>query len=626
MNPPPALLVGPHIGEGYNSARLYMSHLRKVVEEDLGNVVMIRFRPRDEMPPATIRKIVSFCVENRLYFVFLFAMRTGAPGDYPGKIAPALLDWIKRTAGDLFLGDTIAEMGGLAAWFDSNFAAIPKTLQPFRTVRDYSDGAAAMKSHVTRLVQAERKMGMPMVWGLEATLMHQRSGWQAGVDRLLSETLAYDPELMLSGNRGVSRSMGNPPWGVYIPMEWYGGTDHKDELKFHRYALSLRHALLRGAGSIFVESPVFGLCSYGSRAGADDPTVRRYRDMLGKFYRLTRRIGPLGQGPICKSGFVMGINDSHNGYGCARLWAQNRWPHGPAERSWQIVERIHEPTRWSNPFQLAPNGRVRADCVPGGTYDLVPAESSAEHLGEYETLVFMGWNTMTGELYRKLIRYVRGGGTLLMSAAHLRTGVSGDNRGDFLRGGKLTELFGCSLLKPRPPKVYGLRFLIQPSRKNFRLPVVPAGYMCDPWMSYGSMSVCTVRVKDAKVLARVVGDDLNMSDNGHRLRQDTAFLTEHRLGKGRAYLVCADEYPGHPSLMDIYDHLTRQLLLSIPEPRPVHIPNGVRHGWYRHNGKDRLVLLNVSPTDSARVRLENGTGVTVKPGQLVSKFLDQPPD
>ena len=54
-----------------------------------------------------------------------------------------------------------------------------------------------------------------------------------------------------------------------------------------------------------------------------------------------------------------------------------------------------------------------------GIYDVVPIESDVSLLKKYEYLMFLGWNSMTEEIYEKLKEYVACGGKLLLSAAHL---------------------------------------------------------------------------------------------------------------------------------------------------------------------------------------------------------------
>lgn len=52
---------------------------------------------------------------------------------------------------------------------------------------------------------------------------------------------------------------------------------------------------------------------------------------------------------------------------------------------------------------------------------------------------------MTDALYEKLTEYVRGGGVLLMAAAHLSENSQRKGAHKYVRGGNISELFGCKI-------------------------------------------------------------------------------------------------------------------------------------------------------------------------------------
>ena len=50
-------------------------------------------------------------------------------------------------------------------------------------------------------------------------------------------------------------------------------------------------------------------------------------------------------------------------------------------------------------------------------------EKANEIFAKYDYLIFVGWNSMTKEIYDNLKTYVKGGGRLFMTAAHLKTSI-----------------------------------------------------------------------------------------------------------------------------------------------------------------------------------------------------------
>ncbi len=58
---------------------------------------------------------------------------------------------------------------------------------------------------------------------------------------------------------------------------------------------------------------------------------------------------------------------------------------------------------------------------PYGDIDIVPAQADISALSEYRCLIMAGWNMADDDFGRRMLEYVRGGGTLLLTWAHLYT-------------------------------------------------------------------------------------------------------------------------------------------------------------------------------------------------------------
>ena len=162
--------------------------------------------------------------------------------------------------------------------------------------------------------------------------------------------------------------------------------------------------------------------------------------MTKRFYEWVKA-HPRDKGtPETKIALALGNLDAYLGqYGGFTVWSQHdrrakdatHWQYGAPEKTQALAEDIFFPRPAD---ALAPYGNSWIGGTPFGQVDVmqIDDESTLADLRRYDLLVFGGWNTMTPSVKDLLERYVRAGGTLVLSRPELTTRVDRDftNYGD----------------------------------------------------------------------------------------------------------------------------------------------------------------------------------------------------
>jgi hypothetical protein len=262
---------------------------------------------------------------------------------------------------------------------------------------------------------------------------------------------------------------------------------------------------------------------------------------MSDFYRFTRFHRRPSGGPRVAVGFALGHLD-----GCTfskqqtHVWsvAEPGWEMGDAEKTWSHLRRVHDSEPWYSPAELYywqkdPVRVPRHGTPPYGQADIVPVEAPLSVLTTYHCLVFLGWNTMTPELYGKLKGYVRGGGRLVMSLPHLSTQVHRRPELELIHGGDLRDLFGARVCG-RGETTESVRFV----------PAMPSGPYAFPeaTLYLEGATLGRVELAGAEVVAESV--DLSGPDGLADAGPGQPLLVQHRLGRGFAFLLTTWCYPG----------------------------------------------------------------------------------
>jgi hypothetical protein len=390
---------------------------------------------------------------------------------------------------------------------------------------------------------AVRAMGARHLLAIEATTQ-MRLAMEAGVDLPILELVPHDPLPGLAAVRGAAKAYHAPLWGVHTALGYYQAPTDGWTPERLQIAYNLFYA---GGASVFSEPNLalqnWGLCSGfftipaspPMREGEaecrpfDDPVCVRAREVVAEHYRFTQFDRRPPGGPRFRLGVMLGHLDGYTGGHQDFVWCVDdpAFAAGPAEAMWRHFHRLFDSEQWYTPprkyyWQADPNKPLRYGTPPCGQVDIVPSEAPLDVLQSYGCLVFLGWNTMTPELYDKLRTYVSAGGRLLMSVPQLSAQLRRDAPLQLMHDGDYSDLFGVRIMGPGRA-VEEVQIVAQSEHPPYRLPT--GALYLEP------APLAAVELRGARVLATA---------------RDSAdpLLVEHRYGEGLTWLLTTWEYPG----------------------------------------------------------------------------------
>ena len=247
--------------------------------------------------------------------------------------------------------------------------------------------------------------------------------------------------------RGASRKWKPEYWCAWNAHEWQTcAVPYHTDQKFDSCYVGYLQEYVFGTSIIVLESGAQGTqadkytAAYPGqpkeerrKEGYDEEVARRYREVTKKFYDFVKA-HPRDKGtPETKIAMALGNLDAYLGMnGGFAIWAQHAnaatnklWKYGAPENTQEMLKGIFFPI---NPKALEPFGNSWLGGTPYGQADVmnVDDETTLADLRRYDLLVFGGWNTMMPLEKDVLERYVKNGGTLVMSRPELTTRIDRD--------------------------------------------------------------------------------------------------------------------------------------------------------------------------------------------------------
>jgi len=580
------VFAGIELGDCRDDYENFTGFLEKYYDLTKLRFVLIHVSKRP-VGDGTFMSWASFFKKHGISFAFLYTQQRGAPDGRKSQLTVETVKGIKEIAGDLYLGDMIGETGGYISWYEGYFngnESLP-----------YADGSVTVKSahddyvkRVSEFVKLDRELGIENVLSVEATTA-SRFNFEAGVTSLFLELMCGDPEIMLASARGVSKSFLSPYFGCHIAHEWYGGLRNDDPLKYKRLRLAYEYAYMSGARYIYPESGDNDLVSYGYHYDKDHEFCRTYRDEWERFADYVRENGRPAGGPIVKTAFVQGLYDSYNGWGCKTVWdrfGNEKWGYSDAENSWRVLSDIVRRDRWHT---VENYGESDMSAMPAyGQYDIICAQADVSVMSLYDTLIFAGSNVMTPELLEKLRAFVKNGGKLFITAAHLSVSDSPEKEYKIIKDGNFGDFFGFVYENSVKNINKGYKFrsdsiipgvLYPASKDGLGDPVLPGGYV-----RFADVSLTGGRI------AAVAEDSFR------EMRDDIPVLIENKYGKGYVVTLLSVDYPGKPSVYPLYSRIVRDLVIADKKAAEVRVDAGddVSYAVYEDGGDLAVFLLNTN--------------------------------
>ena len=611
------ILNGIHIGEHSFVPEKIKDEIYERVIKPGYNFVTIRPKRDLDLDPKYFVEWAEYLAENKVYFVFLYTIQN-APEEQGTYLNKETVSEIKRIAGKYFIGDMIGETGSSVAckwpgYYDDSIKNWDSKIGT-RKHPDMKSAHDAYVKEVSKLVALDRELGIPDVVSVEATGLNKYNA-EAGVTIPMLELMCGSPEILVSSLRGMARAFDAKMWGTYLAHEWYGGMRHDDPLKRKRLELAYKYAYMAGSQAFCLESGDEVIASYGHRFEYDSNICMDYRKALDDMKALIESdCRPVG-GPKVKFAFVSGLHDAWGSWGSSYVWNQfdgEEWGHSEAEHSWRLLSEIGTKRTWDD---IGNFGDYDQSPLPSyGMYDIVPIEADVDKLCRYDYLIFIGWNSMTDENMDKLTEYVRRGGKLLMSAAHLNYSVKRKGELTLPSADKLEALFGAKFTGNIIKSNDGVKFDYVALNDNLKYPGT-ISHACDPIYAAGYVDYAVFELTSGRETAFI-------SDSFGARPGKAPAVIENRVGDGIATLVTSIAYPGNPALYPLYRALVREMVrasnLECPNMRVI-ASERLRYAVYDYN---RVYLLNTDYDLPITVKIIFGDGdsrektVTLEPLEL----------
>ncbi|MEI6168264.1 MAG: beta-galactosidase trimerization domain-containing protein [bacterium] len=413
--------------------------------------------------------------------------------------------------------------------------------------------------------------------------------YQAGVDRVLPQVnWGVHNGILLAEARGANGTFKKEGFGVHFAG---GCLNFPPSLATERlYQVSLHTCYLHGVKHLYDEESALAMIHGIRPYSKHSRFCRGRRALLARYNRFLSQHGDPGTPEVplamMTGRYEFPFPTSFPKIGEQKVW-QNfggtdaAWHPSDPEAGWKLL-RVLLPGALIPDFPAeSEDVRLWHSGTPLGQFDIISSTSPAQSWRKYRTIIFPGWNSMEAPLYRKLLTFVKSGGTLLMTAPQLSTRVDREYlremaHPEWIFGGEVQELFGVKLLKQG-----GFAQEVRGDEDNILLPK----------LIRLSAKINNTRLKlaGAQVLARD--------------QRGQPVLVENRVGKGVARLLTLQAFPGSPGLQPLMAELCKSLATEARGKIWVEDPS-TDVAWYlfRKEGHQHLWLLNTDWTTAGNVK------------------------
>ena len=598
-------LNGIRIGEYELNPDTVLDEIREKCVEGRKNYTAIAVYRDEEIEPEKFISWAKYMADNDIYFHFACSRNMNFRVPFTKETVAEM----KKVAGEHFLGVFVPELGNIYGC--SGYGYTKKNYH--HNYEKMSEGADGFLDLLHERMDRLRFFPDFEVGVVEQTNLISYIP-EAGPCMLILETMCGDVEEITPLVRGTSKAKGDRGYINYVAHEWYAGVHNEDELKKKRLRMAYNYSYMNGSAGIILESGDLWMSSHGLRTDSDHELPRFYRRTLEEFTDFVEKDERPEGYPITKVAFVQGNLDGYSNFRAGSAIYNNvndrDWGFGAPEFTYRILSEIGNKRRWCDVNNF---GKQDYSGACGyGTYDMVNIGLvSAETLSAYDYLIFTGWNTMTEEIYEKLISYVKGGGKLFMCASHLNTSEKRNGEINLIKDGDLTELFGARLdCKNVHISNAGVKFF--PSQcEDIRYPYDKTSF--DPLLSSGYANYAAVELDGAKPMA-ILSTSFSEKNNVDR----GVALLENKLGDGYAILLTSLDYPGMAQTYDIYRTVVRELLSASHKTADVKVfaNDRVRFSVYE-SGDVYLLNTDFDVPSFARVEKDGKTlEVTLAPCEI----------
>ena len=597
MKKPLHMLAGVNIGDYEFNHDTIIDVIKKYkFGKENGNLFRFLQLRVDKGRPSKERlyEWAKYLADNEVYFQI--------SNNYPriGELYTILdkddLKILSEVGGEYFLGDDIGEFGG---WYSSRAKGYKMGENPVQGMTNCQEAKDMYVRQVGKIVDLLHGNGAPLVGSCQAVAAFPYD-YDAGADYMLVEIAPRNMEILLNFARGSQRAYRKDIIGAWLAHEFYGGYHQEDPLKAKRFKTEYYDTYLAGFDFICLESGYRGLYSHVEKPlPADHPLAKSYLKETEDFAEFCNNdIRPGKNGPITKVAFVQGNLDGYMAGNSGFLWGQfydKQWGFAAPEFSYRILDEVYHGSEWNDGRNAGDHDYSNA---PGyGLYDVIPATCPLDVMKQYEWVIFCGWNTMTPEIYETVKAYVKGGGKVLISAAHMRDSIDRKEKGNFV-GEDIEEFIGAKIGDGLINTCDGFKF----ARNSIAPGVIYPGTldrMTDPAWSGGYTDYVKVEPTTAHV-ATYVSDTFRPEPE-----RDFPAVIENKYGDGYVIFMATGEYPGAPEVFPLYKIMTKAVLSASHRTADIKVigSDKLRFAVYGDEENYKVYIMNTDYNSEQRARV-----------------------
>ena len=517
---------------------------------------------------------------------------------------------IQEIAGEYYLGEQIGEFGG---WYSSKakgYSSVKCSENPVQGLKDCREAKETYIRQLRKIIDAMRENGTKSILATQAVTLLPYD-FEAGVDIANVELAPRNMEQIAFFGRGANRAHKNGLLGAWFAHEFYGGYHAFDPLKAKRFTAGYYFMYLAGFDFVCLESGVRLTRHHLSEILPEDhPFTLSYTKEASDFASFCNSDERPGEdGPITKIAFVHGNLDGFAYGNSSSLWGQyhdKKWGFSSPEFSYKILDEVYRSEEWNNARNFGDYDYSHSPAY--GQYDVVPATAPAEALRRYDWIIFCGWNTMTPEIYETFKEYVRGGGKLLITAAHMRDSIERDKKGEFVKA-DFEEFLGVKLENKIFNSNDGFKFAKYSTIDGVMYPGTET-LKCDPAWSMGYTNYVKIEPTTATPVC-FLSDNFELppikegwvAEDGDMTL--VPIVTEHKYGDGSVIFMANSEYPGAPEIYPLYKMMVKAVLSASHRTCELKVigSDKIRFAMYEGDDAYKLYIFNTDFNLEQRVRV-----------------------
>ncbi len=341
----------------------------------------------------------------------------------------------------------------------------------------------------------------------------------AGYNWVGAETMYSSLEPLVAFLRGFCKANDMKKFGVHHALQW-SSTPLKDEKHYDRYRLALYLSYMLGVTDINTEEGLWRMEEYFLHPHRFKDECLEHLKQEQDFYHYIKTHTRSGKF-YTPFAFVSGKHDGILMFGDNNMWGWDNTPQTCAEDSWRgLLKTVYPLSRPQDPLYRHGIGDWKEPLgyytgTPVGNADVIPMESNLNVLSDYKLLIFAGYNMCEAEEAQKLYDFVKQGGKVILTRAHLT------NTTDYEK-----------------IRQFDLSF----ENHSFSFTNGNAEFVEDT-INGVSLAVCKTAANADEVLS--------VTDSGLPL------VCKYIIGKGEVILFNTKVYPAHQSIKDMYESLVK---------------------------------------------------------------------